>query len=298
MSSNKPKARFICTKPNGLGTGATNWLRKHGVVVRPTLSQQKIKEITEVFGYFDEDDSGAIETHEAHNALKLLGLRATKAQVAKLVENYDVNDSGDLDIDEFIQMMTEHMLDQEEESSFNINSLSSDNGFNTKELNLVLGALRRRNLLQAVLETDYGKLEQQKRKYFDAKEEEAPRKAEMAARRKAFRKLETQSSLQRQIESRQGKEGESRKAESHLGHDEKPQMNALESMLQAFQGKSPVLKRGNYREMSQSISKLRFSTPVTTSLAKQSAKAKSQTVVHHFIGMGDYFADCKRQTLK
>ena len=89
----RPKARFICTKPHGLGTGTTVWLQKHGVSVRPSLSTKKIQEITAVFELFDEDDSGAIVVEEAHTALKLLGLRATKSQVAKLVEKYDVNDA-------------------------------------------------------------------------------------------------------------------------------------------------------------------------------------------------------------
>ena len=110
----KPKARFICTKPQGLGTGTTVWLQKHGVSVRPTLSSKKIQEIIAVFELFDEDDSGAIVVEEAHTALKLLGLRASKSQVARLVETYDVNDSGDLDLDEFVQMMTEHLIDQED----------------------------------------------------------------------------------------------------------------------------------------------------------------------------------------
>ena len=144
------------------------WLQKHGVSVRPSLSTKKIQEITAVFELFDEDDSGAIVVEEAHTALKLLGLRATKSQVAKLVEKYDVNDSGDLDIDEFIQMMTEHLVDQEdaeaeEGDEFDINSLK-DSGFNTNELNLVLGALRRRNLLQALLEKDYKGLDLQQRR--------------------------------------------------------------------------------------------------------------------------------------
>ena len=144
------------------------WLQKHGVSVRPSLSTKKIQEITAVFELFDEDDSGAIVVEEAHTVLKLLGLRATKSQVAKLVEKYDVNDSGDLDIDEFIQMMTEHLVDQEdaeaeEGDEFDINSLK-DSGFNTNELNLVLGALRRRNLLQALLEKDYKGLDLQQRR--------------------------------------------------------------------------------------------------------------------------------------
>ena len=50
MSIHKPKARFICTKPEGLGTGTTVWLQKHGVSVRPSLSSKKIQEITAVEG--------------------------------------------------------------------------------------------------------------------------------------------------------------------------------------------------------------------------------------------------------
>ena len=276
----KPKARFICTKPQGLGTGTTVWLQKHGVSVRPTLSSKKIQEIIAVFELFDEDDSGAIVVEEAHTALKLLGLRASKSQVARLVETYDVNDSGDLDLDEFVQMMTEHLIDQEdsmadEGDTFDMKSLK-DSGFNTHELNLVLGALRRRNLLQALLEKDYKGIETQKKRL--GVETGMPA---LTPSDKKFRQNEAiPSAMQERLEQIRKARKSSMlaflrsKRKLNLPLIEVPKRKSIhkglespEPKVKAFVGKSPLLRKGNYNEIAQKISQGKFSTPLLKTIA-------------------------------
>ncbi|QDZ20117.1 hypothetical protein HOP50_03g26360 [Chloropicon primus] len=307
----KPKARFICTKPQGLGTGTTVWLQKHGVSVRPSLSSRKIQEITAVFELFDEDDSGAIVVEEAHTALKLLGLRATKSQVAKLVEKYDVNDSGDLDLDEFIQMMTEHLVDQEDEAqdaegdNFDMNSLK-DSGFNTHELNLVLGALRRRNLLQALLEKDYKGLDMQQRRLRNSVLASGLRPIpEKVSPEKMHRRTESHAMQMEQIRKAR-KESMMMyfrsKRKLKLPKIDLPKKKSLhhgvespEPLVKLFTGKSPLLRKGNYNEIAQKISRGKFSTPLLRTIAggrgPSSATGRSgaaTTAVHRFPGLDNY----------
>ena len=301
----KPKARFICTKPQGLGTGTTVWLQKHGVSVRPSLSSKKIQEITAVFELFDEDDSGAIVVEEAHTALKLLGLRATKGQVAKLVEKYDVNDSGDLDLDEFIQMMTEHLVDQEDEATeedednFDINSLK-DSGFNTHELNLVLGALRRRNLLQALLEKDYKGLDLQQRRLRNSVLASGLRPLpEASDAAKKIRRVEAANTpTMEQIRAARKHSMMMyfrSKRKDRLPTIEVPKRKSLhrgglespEPAVKCFTGKSPLLRRGNYSDIARNISQGKFSTPLLRTIAGESNGGR-KTEIHKFPGLDKY----------
>lgn len=317
MSSHKPKARFICTKPEGLGTGTTVWLQKHGVSVRPSLSSKKIQEITAVFELFDEDDSGAIVVEEAHTALKLLGLRATKSQVAKLVEKYDVNDSGDLNLDEFIQMMTEHLVDQEteagdeEEDNFDINSLK-DSGFNTHELNLVLGALRRRNLLGALLEKDYKGIENQRRRLGNSALDSGLR---YIPEGNAATDLTNANGKMREAQSNRPTMEQIRKARKasmlqflksrrklNLPKIEVPKRKSMhrglespEPKVKCFTGKSPLLRKGNYNDIAHKISQGKFSTPLLKTIAASGGRRTAQlssrsvvTAIHRFPGLDSY----------
>ena len=302
----KPKARFICTKPQGLGTGTTVWLQKHGVSVRPTLSDTKIKEITAVFELFDEDGSGAIETDEAENALRLLGMNPTKSQVAKLVENYDVNDSGDLDLDEFIQMMTEHLLDEEDsyggqDDSFDMNSLK-DSGFNTNELNLVLGALRRRNLLQALLEKDYKGIQAQKKRLGNSVLSSIPELQSPDKKHKHYERA-FNSPTQQQLRAERKKSLMMllrAKKKLKLPKIEVPKRKSIrgglespEPKVKVFTGKSPLLRKGNYHDIAQKISQGKYSTPLIKTFAGSAGGAGAPskvTVLHKFPGLNSYLA--------
>ena len=308
----RPKARFICTKPQGLGTGTTVWLQKHGVSVRPSLSTKKIQEITAVFELFDEDDSGAIVVEEAHTALKLLGLRATKSQVAKLVEKYDVNDSGDLDIDEFIQMMTEHLVDQEdaeaeEGDEFDINSLK-DSGFNTNELNLVLGALRRRNLLQALLEKDYKGLDLQQRRLRNSVLASGLRPIpEQPSVAKGHRRVDSTGTPTMEQIRKARKESMmmyfKSKRKLKLPKIQVPKKKSLQGGLESpepkvkcFTGKSPLLREGNnYNESARRISQGKYSTPLLKTIAGGGRGAGGGTTsIHRFPGLDSYMKSSGR----
>lgn len=70
---------------------------------------QKLKEIQKlekVFNYFDIDGNGRIDCHELKTALKKMGQRNTDQEVRDMIKEYDRDGSGEIDFEEFCNMMS------------------------------------------------------------------------------------------------------------------------------------------------------------------------------------------------
>ena len=67
---------------------------------------------------FDEDDGGAISAEELGKAMRSLGVNPTPDEIEAMIKEVDVDNTGEIDFDEFVQLMKnekEKALKAEEE---------------------------------------------------------------------------------------------------------------------------------------------------------------------------------------
>ena len=62
----------------------------------------------EVFACFDKDSSGSVTTAELGLVLKSMNKNYNDAELKRIVGKFDANGDGQIDFDEFLQMMTRH----------------------------------------------------------------------------------------------------------------------------------------------------------------------------------------------
>uniref|UniRef100_H2Z3W4 EF-hand domain-containing protein n=1 Tax=Ciona savignyi TaxID=51511 RepID=H2Z3W4_CIOSA len=72
---------------------------------RAKLDKDQISEFKQAFDIFDEDGGGDISTRELGRVMKMLGQNPSREELAKIVEEVDVDGSGTIDFDEFLIMM-------------------------------------------------------------------------------------------------------------------------------------------------------------------------------------------------
>src|SRR4051812_42467031 len=77
------------------------------------LTEDEVMEIKEAFDLFDNDKSGEIDTEELKQALKNLGIDAKNQTLQNMMQDLDKDNSGKIDFDEFIDMMTAKMSDRD-----------------------------------------------------------------------------------------------------------------------------------------------------------------------------------------
>ena len=80
---------------------------------RPGLTDDEIEEIKEAFDLFDADGSGTVEPHELKSAMESLGFEAKNATLFHMVSELDKDGSGAIDFEEFLEMMTSSMTDND-----------------------------------------------------------------------------------------------------------------------------------------------------------------------------------------
>ncbi|XP_029470677.1 calmodulin-like isoform X1 [Rhinatrema bivittatum] len=64
------------------------------------------KEITEAFRVFDRDNNGFISAAELRHILTNLGEKMTEEEVNEMIQEADVDQNGQINYEEFVQMMT------------------------------------------------------------------------------------------------------------------------------------------------------------------------------------------------
>ena len=80
---------------------------------RPGLSEEEIEEIREAFNLFDTDGSGTIDPKELKAAMQSLGFEAKNQTIYQMIADIDKDGSGNIDFDEFLDMMTAKMSDKD-----------------------------------------------------------------------------------------------------------------------------------------------------------------------------------------
>ena len=79
---------------------------------RPGLSSEEVEEIKEAFDLFDSDASGAISVSELTSAMVSLGFDQKHEAIFNMVTELDADGSGEIEFDEFLEMMTARISDK------------------------------------------------------------------------------------------------------------------------------------------------------------------------------------------
>ncbi|XP_059138647.1 centrin-3 [Physella acuta] len=77
------------------------------------LAEEQKQEIREAFDLFDTDKDRAIDYHELKVAMRALGFDVKKADVLKILRDYDREGAGKISFDDFNEVMTDMMLDRD-----------------------------------------------------------------------------------------------------------------------------------------------------------------------------------------
>ena len=102
MQSRQPKSKFNANK-----------------YIRPGLTEDEIEEIKEAFDLFDTDGSGSIDPKELRAAMQSLGFEAKNQTIYQMITDLDKNKSGNIDFEEFLDMMTARMSDKDTREDIN-----------------------------------------------------------------------------------------------------------------------------------------------------------------------------------
>jgi calmodulin len=72
-------------------------------------------EFKEVFSLFDKDGDGTISTTELGTVMRALGQNPTEQEIEQMIEEVDVDGNGEIDFDEFCNLMLKKMKESEPE---------------------------------------------------------------------------------------------------------------------------------------------------------------------------------------
>lgn len=123
------------------------------------LSDEEKKEIEEAFDLFDADKTGTVDYHELKVAMRALGFPVKKADVLKLVRDVDIDETGKIDKNQFVAILTKkyNERDPEEEikKAFRLFDADTTGKISLKNMRLIakeLGEDIRDDELQAMID--------------------------------------------------------------------------------------------------------------------------------------------------
>lgn len=83
----------------------------------PPIPKEQIAEFQEAFRLFDVDGSGTITVEELSTVIKNLGEHIDEAELTQMVNEVDEDGSGEIDFDEFCEMMWKKMNEEKDEGT-------------------------------------------------------------------------------------------------------------------------------------------------------------------------------------
>merc|ERR1712151_256831 len=86
-----------------------------GFQKQTALSEEQKNEIKEAFELFDADGSGQIDVEELKIATRALGFEPKPGEIEAMIASVDDDGSGQIGFDEFLQMMTNKILNRDPE---------------------------------------------------------------------------------------------------------------------------------------------------------------------------------------
>jgi Ca2+-binding EF-hand superfamily protein len=84
-------------------------------MARPGINESEVEDLREAFELFDTDGNGTIDTNELKAAMQNLGFDAKNHTVYQMISDIDGNGTGDINFDEFLDLMTVKLGDNDSE---------------------------------------------------------------------------------------------------------------------------------------------------------------------------------------
>lgn len=81
--------------------------------VRPGVTVDEVIEIKEAFDLFDMDLGGSIDPQELQAAMRSLGFEAKNQTIYKMIADLDTDQSGQINFEEFLNLMTARISDKD-----------------------------------------------------------------------------------------------------------------------------------------------------------------------------------------
>ena len=107
--------------------------------------KEKNMEIKEAFNVFDKDCDGFITTDELATVMRTLGHNPTKEELDELIKQYDKDESGTIDLNEFMDLMNNKLKEQQEGQelleTFQIFDKDADGTISADDLKYVIKAV-------------------------------------------------------------------------------------------------------------------------------------------------------------
>jgi len=79
------------------------------------LSEEQKQEMKEAFDLFDTEKTGKIDYHQLKVSMRALGFDVKKAEVIKIMKEYDRNETGFISYPDFVDIMTAKFADRNPE---------------------------------------------------------------------------------------------------------------------------------------------------------------------------------------
>lgn len=107
--------------------------------------KEKNLEFKEAFNVFDKDCDGFITTDELATVMRSLGHNPTKEELDELIKLYDKDESGTIDLEEFMDLMNNKLKEQQEGQelleTFQIFDKDADGSITAEDLKYVIKAV-------------------------------------------------------------------------------------------------------------------------------------------------------------
>merc|ERR1711893_267755 len=119
-----------------------NYFKHKNNTMADSLTEEQIAEFKEAFSLFDKDGDGTITTKELGTVMRSLGQNPSEDELQDMVNEVDIDGNGEIDFEEFLQMMAKKMkeTDSEEEiiEAFRVFDKDGDGFLTGKELKQVM----------------------------------------------------------------------------------------------------------------------------------------------------------------
>eukprot|EP01124_Arcella_intermedia_P035035 TRINITY_DN8826_c0_g1_i1.p1 TRINITY_DN8826_c0_g1~~TRINITY_DN8826_c0_g1_i1.p1 ORF type:complete len:262 (-),score=83.06 TRINITY_DN8826_c0_g1_i1:35-799(-) len=105
-------------------------------IVIPEITEEQRASYRQTFDMFDTDKSGAIDAKELGAVMTKLGVKMKTSQLKKMIKAVDIDGNGEIDFEEFLQMMKTITIDpfQEVIGAFTMFDVDSDGHISRDDL--------------------------------------------------------------------------------------------------------------------------------------------------------------------